>query len=186
MRRYFLGLLLVVGLLILLIVLIVGGGSKAKVPTSSRTLDSYASSNATVSMEIDGPINAQSEHNQVLMTISNSSATIEALNGYNGSVASSMTYTNSEASYDAFLHALEYAGFTEGTAGSSLSNDSGYCPTGDRYIFELQQNGSTLERYWTTNCSGTLHTFEGDTGLISTLFQAQIPDYATMVQDLDL
>jgi hypothetical protein len=185
MRRYFFGLLLVVALLILLIVLIVHGGGKPKVPTSSRTLDSYSNTSATVSMEIDGPINAQSEHDQLLVTIGSNSATLQVMQGYNGNVTKTDNYANTQAAYDAFLHALEYAGFTEGSTASNLSDDSGYCPLGDRYVFELQQNGSSIERYWTTNCSGTPHSFAGNVGLVTTLFQNQIPGYSTDVESLN-
>jgi hypothetical protein len=188
MRRYFLGLLLVIGLLILLIVLIVHGGGKTKTtPGSSRPLVSFVNSNATVSMEIDGPVNANSTHNQVLITVGSSSATIQARQGYDGDVVKSSTYPNTQTSFSAFLHSLQYAGFTEGNSASSLSNELGYCPTGDRYIFMVQQNGNTLERYWTTQCSNsTPHSFEGNTSLVYTLFQAQIPDYSSVVQNLNL
>jgi hypothetical protein len=190
MRRYLLGLLLVAGLLILLIVLIAHGGSKTKTPSTAvipKALHSYSDTNATVSMEIDGPVNANSAHNQLLVTIGSTNATIEALQGYNGSVIRSSTYANTQAAYNVFLYALQYAGFTEGNPANSLSNETGYCPTGNRYIFEIQQNGTTLQRYWTTDCgTSTPHSFEGNFGLVNTLFQQQIPNYQSFSQNLNL
>jgi len=186
MRRYFFGVVLVIALLVLLIVLISHGGNRQTVPSSSRTLESYATTNATVSMEIDGPVNANQNHNQLLVTVGSSSATIEALQGYNGTVIKSATYPSTEAAYSVFLNALDYAGFTKGVSTSDLSSEAGYCPTGDRYVFELQQNSRKLERYWTTNCSSTPHSFEGDTALIYTLFQQQIPNYNSFVQNLNI
>jgi hypothetical protein len=160
MRRYFIGLLVVAGLLILLIMLIVSGGSKSKTTPNTvipRTLVSYADTNASVSMEVDGPINAQELHNDFIITISSSNATIEAIQGYNGAVIKSTSYPNTEAAYTAFLHALSFAGFARGSTASDLSSEAGYCSLGDRYIFELQQNGTNLQRFWTTTCSNDPH-----------------------------
>jgi hypothetical protein len=185
MRRYFLGLLLVIGLLILVIVLIVHSGSKAKVPNTSATLESYANSSATVSMTIVGPIVAPANHSEVQVTVSNTSATIDVLQGYNNDIVSSKTYPNTEASYNEFLHALDYAGFTKGTSVSDLDDDKGYCSTGDRYIFELQNNSKTLERYWTSSCGG-VHSFDGNVDLNETLFQAQIPDYESITENANI
>jgi hypothetical protein len=186
MRRYFIGLLLVIGLIIFLIFLIVHSGTKATVPNTSATLDSYANSSAMVSMTVDGPVIADQNHNQVQVNITNTSATVNVIQGYNGDVIRTQSYPNTEASYDVFLRALAYAGFTKGNSASDLSNEKGYCPTGDRYIFELSENGHTIERYWTTNCSGTPHSFDGDTSLVYQLFQQQIPDYQTTTENLNI
>lgn len=186
MTRYFIGIVAVIALLIFLIVMIVNSNNKPTLPNSTATLQSYAHTNAVASVIIDGPITAPQTHNSVKILISNTSSTIELIKGYNNNIIKSQTFSNSEASYSAFLHSLEYAGFTQGNASPKLSNPSGYCPLGDRYTFELTQNNKTLEKYWSTNCGGTPNTFAGHLGLTLTLFQQQIPDYGNITQNANI
>lgn len=183
MRRYFIGLLLAIGLIILVIVLIVSSGGKPAVPSTSAPLESYATSDATAQMTIIGPTVAPQNHSEVQINIGENQTTYTQYQGYDGSVVSTKAFPNTEASYNAFLHALDHAGFTMGTATSTLKDDSGYCSTGDRYIFEFMQNGKDLERYWITNCSGTPKTFTGDFSLNVTLFEAQVPGYGNLNQN---
>lgn len=188
MRRYFIGLLVTIGLIILLIVLIThgGGSNKSKVPASSASLVSYATTSATVRMTIDGPVNAPQNHSQVQVSIGKDSTTFEQLQGYNGNVTNSQSFGNTEASYNVFLHALQLAGFTNGNTTAALKDESGYCATGDRYIFELIQNGKDLERFWVTNCMNTPKTFTGNLMLNRNLFEAQVPNYSRLSNTADL
>jgi hypothetical protein len=180
--RYFIGFLITVGLIILLIVLLFGGHGKPKARVTPKSLESYASTDAQVSMLIDGPINA-SQHEQVQVTVNNESVTYENLTGYNGNVATTQTFSNTEASYDAFLHALAQAGFTSGNTSKALSDEQGYCPTGNRYVFELTQDDKTLERFWATSC-GKPKTYLGNQNLTVTLFQRQVPNYERLTQGI--
>jgi hypothetical protein len=187
MRRYFFGLFIVIILLILLIVLIAHGGSKAKlVPASSRTLESYAQTNAVVDITIDGPITAPQNHEKVEISVSNTSATIQVFQGYDGNVVASKSYPNTEVSFNSFLHALDYAGFTKGNDAISSAAETGACALGNRYSLQLQQNGKYLENYWTTNCGNVNHSFEGDFGDTMELFENQIPDYNDIVNNVNI
>ena len=47
-------------------------------------------------------------------------------------------------------------------------------PLGDRYVFELSQNGQNIQRYWTTSC-GTPKSYLGAQTLTISLFKAQVP-----------
>lgn len=182
--RYFIGFLVTVGLIILLIILLFNGGGKSKVPSTSKSLTSYASTNAQVSMTIDGPINATSEHDQVRITVDRDNVMYEHIKGYDGQVVDTQIFANTENSYDAFLHALLHAGFTNGNNSPALRDESGYCPTGQRYIFELTQDSDTLERYWATSC-GKPKTYLGLVDLTKTLFQAQVPGYDVLTQNIN-
>ncbi len=184
-RRYFIGFIATVGLIILLIFLIFHSSGKPKVPTTSKTLDSYAVTDAEVSLIVDGPINADQLHQQVNITVGRDSATFEHIQGYQGNVVSLQNYANNVDAYTNFLFALAHAGFTEGNTSSSLADERGYCPLGDRYIFELKQDNQELERFWATNC-GSPKTYQGNLSLTISLFQAQIPDYAQLVQNITL
>jgi hypothetical protein len=183
--RYFIGFLVTVGLIILLIVLLFHGGGKSKVPSTSKTLTSYASTNAQVSLTIDGPINATSLHEQIRITADNANVTYEHIKGYDGQVIDTQIFANTENSYDVFLHALLHAGFTKGDNAAALRDERGYCPTGDRYIFELKQDNHSLERYWATTC-GKPKTYLGAVDLTVRLFQAQVPGYENLTQGIEL
>jgi hypothetical protein len=185
MIRYLIGFLASIGLLILVILLIFNGGPKTSVSKTSKVLTTYANSSADVSMTIDGTINDNQDHQQVKVIVSEDETTFEQIQGYQGNVIKSQTYPNNLNSYTNFLFALERAGFTEGDSSPALSNDLGYCPLGDRYIFELNQNGKDLEHYWATNCSGT-KTYDGNLNLTLTLFQNQVPNYGAIAGNTDL
>jgi len=168
-----------------LIYLIFHGGSKPKVPVTHKTLDSYAVTDAQATLTIDGPINADQNHQGVKITVARDNVTFEQLQGYQGSVTNMQTFPNNVDAYTSFLLALAHAGFTQGNSSASLKDERGYCPLADRYIFEFQQDGQELERYWTTSC-GSPKTYLGNTELTLTLFQAQVPGYDNLTQNISL
>ena len=182
--RYLIGLLVTIGLLVLLIVIIVqgGGSSKTKTPDSQKPLISYSQSDAVARLTTDGPINAERNHQQIQITVGRDYVAIASKKGYDGTVTNLQTYSNTAASYSAFLHALEHAGFTKGNADVKLKDESGYCALGSRYIFEFIQNGKTLERFWATTC-GKPKTYLGSLDLSLTLFHNQVPDYDKIILD---
>lgn len=184
--RYFIGLIITLGLLVLLIVLILsdGGGKPANKPLG-KPLYEYASTDAQTILTIDGPINAESLHQQVRITVDNAEVTYEHIQGYQGNAVDTHIFANNQDAYDAFLHALMHEGFTAGNDSSKLKDGSGYCPTGQRYTFELTQDGNTLKRYWSTSC-GNVGTYLGNTKITLELFQAQVPGYQQLTQNIDL
>ena len=183
--KYIIGLFVTIGLLILLIVLLtMGGGSKTKVPNSSQTLESYANSSATVRLTVEGPINAPQDHLATRITVSRDMTTYEQIRGYDGGVVKTQSFPNTLSSYDSFLRAIELAGFTKGVTTDALKNDRGFCALGSRYIFELDDGGKQLERYWSSSCSGP-KTFNGNTNLNITLFRKQVPNFNDFSNDLN-
>lgn len=183
--RYIFGLLVTLGLIILLIVLLVGGGGKPKVPATSKTLDSYATTNAETRLTIDGPINAQSLHNQIRITVDRDNVTYEQVQGYNGNVTNMQRFDNTENAYANFLSALARAGFTKGNPDKALADERGYCSAGDRYIFELRQDEKNIERFWATSC-GNPKTYAGNANVTVELFKAQVPGYPDLTQNIIL
>lgn len=183
--RYFIGFLITIGLIILLIVMLFGGGDdKKKVPTTARTLESYATTDAEASMIIDGPINAASEHEQIKISVNRNNVTFEAIKGYNGDVRDLKTFSNTEAAYDNFLSALARAGFTQGNTDEALKDEKGYCPQGNRYIFEMRQGDRSLQRFWSTSCRGP-KTYEGADRVTIELFEEQVPGYEDLADNYD-
>lgn len=176
--KYILGFMASILLIILLIILLVSGGSnsKTKVPNSSVTLASYASTEALTRLTIDGPITAPQDHRAQRITVSRDVITYEQLIGYDGQVVTTKTFPNTATSYESFLRAIGLAGFTKGDTAASLANDRGRCPLGSRYIFELENKGKRLERFWATSCKGP-KSFQGSTNLNISLFKRQVPGY---------
>jgi len=182
--RYIVGFLIMLGLVILLIILLFSGGSKPKPPTA-KTLDTYAGTNAQAILTIDGPINGASLHNQVRITVDRDNVVYEQIKGYDGDVVKMQSFSSTQNAYTSFLFALAHAGFTRGSLDKTLKNESGYCPFGDRYIFEVNQDAKTIERFWATSC-GKPKSYLGNVAATLSLFQAQVPGYNDLTGDLDL
>lgn len=182
--RYFIGFLITIGLIILLIVLLLTGGGSPKKPKTTKALADYATSDAVVRLSIDGPINADQNHQAVRITVGQSDTTYQQIQGYEGTVVNQQTYANNTSAYSNFLYALGHAGFTKGDPSKTLANEKGYCPLGSRYIFELIDGDHTVQRYWATSC-GKPATYKGNANLTLTLFKAQVPGYADLTQDLN-
>jgi hypothetical protein len=182
--RYYIGLIITLGLLILVLFLLFHRGNKTNVPTTSLPLYSYANTGSEVRLTIDGPINANEDHQQVQITVNQNVVTYDQFQGYDGDVVNQQQFVNSENAYTAFLYAIGLNGFTEGNTSSALSNEQGHCALGDRYTFELIQGGSDLERFWATSCPNVVGSFEGKLPLMLTLFEAQVPNYQTLVADV--
>ena len=190
--RYFIGFLITIGLIIFLIVLLfTGGGSKnnnqsddgTKRPKTVQQLADFASTNAVVRLTIDGPINADQNHQSVQITVGNDDTTYQQFQGYEGTVANQQTFANNQTAYSNFLYALGHGGFLLGDGSKKLANEKGYCPLGNRYVFELIEGGDTIQRYWATSC-GNPKTYKGNLGLTLTLFQAQVPNYSDLISNL--
>ncbi|HMH31145.1 MAG TPA: hypothetical protein VK534_01570 [Methylomirabilota bacterium] len=182
--RYFVGFLITVGLLFLLVILLLtNAGKPAKI--TPKTLDSYASTDAVTSLTTDGPINAESLHQQIRISVDRDTVTYEQTQGYNGSVVNTQTFANNQNAYSAFLHALAHSGFTRGDTSKALSNETGVCPLGSRYIFQLDQGDKTIQRFWATSC-GNPKTYKGNLNTTLRLFQVQVPGYSDLVNNLDI
>ena len=179
--KYFIGFVVTIGLIIVLIVLIFGGGGDKKAPDTQevpKTLSSLADTDAQVRMTIAGNVRATQLYREIQVTSDRDSNNIQIINGYEGDVASSQTYSNNQNGYETFLRSLQLAGYMSGDNNPKLEDDRGYCPTGLRYIFEIIENGETVQRYWSTSCGKSApKTYLGATSLTTTLFQRQIPDY---------
>jgi hypothetical protein len=192
--KYFIGFLVTIGLIIVLILLLFSGGnggSDNSKPTSGKPkntdeLAAYASTNAVARLTIDGPIIANQNHQAVQITVDQNDVTYSQVQGYEGTVVNQQDFKNNQNAYSNFLYALGRAGFLKGNDDKTLANEKGYCPTGNRYVFELIQNGKDIQRYWGTSCGGNNKTYLGSLNLTITLFQVQVPGYRTLTQSLNI
>ena len=185
--RFLIVAVLAIIVLVIAIIVIILNSSKVSHSVYVRPLASYASNPTTnVSMLIDGPETSSSNHNQVLINVNNSTVTINAYVGYNNKLLNFETFPNTEASFHVFLRSLEFSQFNVGSSSTSLSQASGFCPQGDRYIFSTSIDNHQTQRYWITNCSGLQHTFNGNFNLTYSQFIGQIPNYYTFVNNLNI
>ena len=179
--RYFIGFLITIGLIVLLIVLLFGGGGKA--PVTKAPLISYANTDTVVRETIDEQVNDVDHHRQIQITVGRDSTDFELHKGYDGETLKSQSYPMTATSYASFLRSLQHAGFTNGKDSKDLKDERGYCPLGKRYIFEVIQGSSDLERYWATSCNNAPKTFNGKTPTILSLFRLQVPDYNKLTRE---
>ncbi len=184
--KYFLAFLGIVALVVLVFILIVrgltGGHKDAKAPLV--TLSDYANTSTVMRLTVDGPIVADQDHRAVRVTVSRDQNMIEIISGYNGSVIQQQTFSNNQAAYTSFLKALQLMGYTKGNTTAALADERGYCATGDRFIYEIQTNGNSIQRFWYTSCGQG--TFKGSNAAVRQLFRAQIPGYAKIAAGLGL
>ena len=184
--RYFLGFLGVVALVILVFVLIVrgfsGGGSKA--PKTQTDLSDYTNTTTLMRFTTEGPVTADPNYNELRITIGRDANTIEIAKGYQGQVIKAKTYPNNSEAYGNFLRALQLLGYTKGVEDPSLADERGFCPTGNRYVYEIISGSADVQRYWIGTCG--VGTFKGNSQIIRSLFRKQIPDYNTFVGSLTI
>jgi hypothetical protein len=194
MNRAAVGFLAFIILIILVMVLIFGGGgtkkqtTKISVPTI-MALPDYASTNATTSMTIDGRVNGDELHRAIRITIGQNQRQLDIIQGYSGHVISSQSFYNTQDAYNVFLRAINNSGFllhAKKTKIAVPADERGLCPLGNRYIFELDQNGSTLSRLWASDCGVAVGTLGGSSSLLQSLFEAQVPKYQTLVGNVQL
>lgn len=184
--RYIIGVLISIGLIILLIVLLTHHDNNGKVPLTKTPLISYANTDTVVRETIDDTINAPQDHRITKITVGRNNTTFELIQGYGNNSLKTQLYPMTETAYAVFLRALQHAGFTLGNDSSSLRDERGYCPLGRRYIFEVQQSGSDIERYWTTSCgNNVVSTFKGNVSTVLALFQNQVPNYDQLTNQSD-
>jgi len=176
-----------IGLIVLVIVLIIkafSGGTSA--PSSQIDITKYANTpNANVTLLVDSPTDIDQDHNQVKITVGNSSNQVDIIQGYQGTVTNSQSYPNNSAAFGVFLQTLSLLDFSKGKV--SNVNYQGYCPTGERYIFTFNDGSRDLFSYWATSCGGQ-GTFQGKTGSVLQQFRLQIPenDFNKLTGDIPL
>jgi len=184
--RYFIAFVITLGLLFFLLYLLLhGGGQPNKSGTGLKPLISYSTTDAQASLTIDGPINADLLHTAVRITADQNQVRYEQIQGYQDTVVNQQSFASNQDAYANFLAALQHVGFTHGTVTPALKDERGYCPLGNRYIFELNQDGNQLIRYWATSC-GAPKTYDGILSTTLALFQAQVPGYNQLTQNLAL
>lgn len=138
-----------------------------------------------VSYTVYGKVVGEEDRRAIRITINNNARKLEVLRGYDEFVMQSYSFPNKQSAYDAFVLAIENAGFVRRDT-SVESDDRAFCPLGKRYVFGAEyEDGSNL-RTWTTSCSSKEGSFKGNRSTIEKLFDNQIPEYRKLVGKVDL
>ncbi|MEJ0073283.1 MAG: hypothetical protein WDN27_04365 [Candidatus Saccharibacteria bacterium] len=166
--------LVVLGVVVLIVVLLVKAFSgHGGIATKQVDVGKYADTAATATLLVDGPTNIDQAHQQVKITVSQTSNEIDIIQGYEGTVTQTRTYPNNSVAFGVFLQALKLKNFAKGNDDKSLTDYRGYCPTGERYIYTFNDGQKDVFQYWSTSCNQG--TFKGNALGVLALFQQQIP-----------
>lgn len=187
MKRYFIGVGLVIVVLLLIVVFVFNRGDKTPTTTQNTApaeLIEYADKNSEVSLMTVGKLVGNDQHRSVRITVSGSERRIEVISGYDQQVLSSQTYLNNQAAYEAFLSGLGGQGFTRSKK-TNVSDSRSVCPTGQRYEYRLTENGEERSNLWSVSCDKS-GNFNGRAGTVRQLFQRQIPDYSQQTSGVTL
>jgi hypothetical protein len=186
--RVILGLIGFIVFIAILLNLFLGGGKPTPVNTVQvKPLPEYAATDATVSFTTDGIVNGDEMHRAIRITISSNQRTLDVLQGYNPSVIQSKSFVNNQEAYDVFLRAINNSGFLVKTKNSkAVTDERGLCPLGFRYILDLNQDGDDLSRLWASSCGSKVGDSAANVPTISQLFQDQIPNYDSLVNQVNL
>ncbi|MDZ7744403.1 MAG: hypothetical protein U5K77_01435 [Candidatus Saccharibacteria bacterium] len=187
MNRYGLALLGAIIAVIVIVVLIAVRlmTPSADIPVEQVDVTDYVDTSATVRYTVQGNIVGQDEFNAVRISVTKGRRTVEQLSGYTGSVVNRQTYPNNQAAFEAFLYALDKAGYTEEQVARS-DDERGMCPFGRRFIMEIEEEGDEVSRLWATSCSRRDGSFGGDMSTVRKLFEAQITDYRDLTSGLGI
>jgi hypothetical protein len=176
--KYFFGFLVTVILTIFLVILLVGGGDDKQTSTSTvpKSLADYSTTNTVAKLTVDGPVNANSEHRQIIITVGKANVKYELIDGYDGNVMELKNFANTQNAYANFLKALDHANYTTGDTLKEHQDERGYCPKGNRYIYELVDGSKSIQRFWSTSCQKPA-TYEGNVPITLDVYKAQVPNF---------
>lgn len=193
-RRYGFGVLLLIIAIVLIVVgfnfvrgLFRNDPARQQEETAKRVnLLDAANSNRTVRYTINGSIVGNEEHRVIRITVDGSTRRAEVIQGYSSQVIKSQETPNTPEAYRAFIAAINGAGFTNTVAPQGRGDEAQSCPLGRKYAYELDPGAQGAFRTWNTSCSRSQGTFTGNTQLIQTLFQKQVPEYGKFTYGVQL
>lgn len=186
--RYIAAVACVVVLLIIGLFLLFGRSSKKpEAPNISKTsnLAQYAPRDSFVTFTTQGRVVGEDSFHSIRITVTPTERRLEILDGYADTVQRTQSYDNTQLAYQQFLAALDRAGYGKSQITKNAKPD-GVCPLGNRFLYQLDNNGDKIINAWSTTCAKADGNFGGNTGLVRTLFQQQITDYSKLVTGVRL
>ena len=145
------------------------------------------SAGRSVLMTVRGPIVADERFRSYQMTISPSARTITTYTGYLDTVVDQTSLSNSVASYEEFVFALDKANLAKGKQLEGDKNDTrGICAIGSVYEFTILNNGESVKKLWTSTCKGSPGSLEANVTQVTNLFVKQIPGADAQIKKVSL
>ena len=184
--KYIIGVLAFILVFFLAVALLFGRGNDSATQdnkTIAQMVD-YADKNSSVSLTTIGRMVGNDERRAIRVIVTPNERRLEILSGYDESVTSLQTYPNTQEAYSNFLSALGNFGFNK-KRDTSITDPRGLCPTGNRYVYDLSQDGNHISNLWNTSCNDASN-FDGRGPVIRELFKKQIPDYNQQTQSVKL
>lgn len=188
-KRFIIFLTLVIGI-VLLLILIFGSGSKNNqkntdkpAPVTPVVLTDYVDTDSYVVLTLDGRINGDDVHRKIRITVGPDSRQIDIIQGYGNNIIDTKSYLNNRRAYDAFIRSLNRLDFAKERK-TSMTDDRGVCPTGQRFIYEVYNDNAQVSRTWAGSC--TQGTSRANSALVNQLFRAQITDYSKFTSAVSL
>lgn len=183
-RKFIIVMTVIVGFVLLtMLITRIGSGNKPTAPKTKKSpavvkpvsVTEYVQKDSKVVLTIDGKINGDDQHRAVRITISPDLRVAEVIQGYENKVIKSQTDLNNRTAYTDFLYALNRYGFSKERK-TSQADDRGACPLGNRYIYEIYNDGNSVMRRWAASCGG-IGTSAGSPAQLNDLFQKQVTEY---------
>jgi len=183
--RYIVAALITIGLLATVVVLIIKGISSPSVKAPTTSLNSQSNTPIQLSYVQDGIINNNILHRSIMISVNRSNINMTVYKGYQGEVLTSYNFPNNEKSFKSFLGSMGSLGFTSKRV-SAYKTSTGLCPLGYRYSFSIVNSlvPTFNQNLWSTNCGQG--TMAGNTSQIESVMQNQVPDYWTLINNVNL
>lgn len=157
--------------------------SKKKSEDKSIVLTDYIDKDSQVFVTTEGSVNGEDVHRSIRISVSSSYRQIDIVEGYQNKVIKTKTYSNNQDAYHEFMYALSKTGYGK-TRKTDIPSEDGVCATGERYIFEVLDNGDSASRTWTADCMKGSSPASPDK--VTHLFEEQITDYDDITKDVKL
>jgi hypothetical protein len=192
---YVSGVLFFAIILIVLIVMFVRRDNKPDKPSNKPSqsqqqtqskLKQVKSAGGSVEFKTSGEVVGEENHRAIRITVSSSERTLEVLSGYDEQVVSTQSSPNTQSAYEAFIDALDGAQFGATKQGREEMSEKTACPLGLHYEYVMNTSSGDESKSWATSCSRADGTFSGNSNVVRTLFQNQIPDYRKYVSGVRL
>lgn len=184
--RYILAIFAIVVLIGLGLIAFSGGDKKktdtSQTPTAAQLSD-YSDTNVKVRLVVDGQINGDDEHRQIVITVGRSQRVLQVIQGYQGHVIKTKTFANNVSAYNVFLRALERTGFDESRS-ADPKQSTGVCSAGYRFTYATI-GAEDDQALWSTSCGG-YGTFAGQPRPTRNLFYNQITNYGGLTASVEL
>ena len=190
--RYAITILFFIGVIVLIVVgfnlirNVFRGDDRPKDVVRSVNLQAAGDEGKPVRYTISGTVVGEDAHREIRITVDRSKRLIEVIQGYNNEVLKAQEFPNSQPAYNAFIDAIDGAGFSQTISPKGRGQESKSCPLGLKYSYEVAPDTSDSYRTWSNNCKRNEGTFTGSQSTVQTLFQKQIPQYSEYVSDVKL